>query len=152
MIRVRLQLRQPDQKITGRAPAVTGSFCQVDHTVSIFFVSLLPDIPIEGGVKLPAFIVNNKGLHALFKRHSRVYNDKMCLFRCLALFDRQPLKGCERAAKEKFYQYCHERALNPNIFPGVTLRELIDVEDIFEINFMVYAFELDDQSPKATVV
>jgi len=28
------------------------------------FVSLLPDIPIAGGVKLPFFIVNNKGLLA----------------------------------------------------------------------------------------
>jgi len=62
------------------------------------------------------------------------------------------IKGCERAAKEKFYQYCHVRDLNPNKFPGVTLRELVDVEDIFEINVVVYALELDDRSPKATVV
>ena len=62
------------------------------------------------------------------------------------------IKGCERAAKEKFYQYCHVRELNPNKFPGVTLRELVDVEDIFEINVVVYALELDDQSPEATVV
>jgi len=31
----------------------------------IFFVSLLPEIPIGGGVKLPSFIVNNQGLHTL---------------------------------------------------------------------------------------
>ena len=31
----------------------------------IFFVSLLPDIPIGGDVKLPSFIVNNQGLHTL---------------------------------------------------------------------------------------
>jgi len=54
--------------------------------------------------------------------------------------------------KRNFSKYCHVRALNPNKFPGVTLRELVDVEDIFEINVMVYALELDDQSPKATVV
>jgi len=69
----------------------------------------------------------------------------------MALFDGASL-DCERAAKEKFYKYCHERELNPNKFPGVTLRELVDVEDIFEINVVVYALELDDQSPKATVV
>jgi len=118
----------------------------------IFFVSLLPDISIGGGVKLPAFIANNKGLHALVKRHSRVYDDNLCLFRCLAVFHGEPLEGCERAAKDKFYQYCHERELNPNKFSGVTLREFVDVEDIFEINVMVYALELDDRSPKATVV
>jgi len=33
----------------------------------LFFVSLLPDIPIGGGLRLPSFIVNNKGLHALVK-------------------------------------------------------------------------------------
>jgi len=32
------------------------------------------------------------------------------------------------------------------------LRELVDVEDIFEINVMVFSLELDDRSPKATVV
>jgi len=38
------------------------------------FVSLLPNIPIDGGVKLPSFIVNNKGLHALVKyRNGRDY-------------------------------------------------------------------------------
>jgi len=101
---------------------------------------------------LPSFIINNKGLHALVKcRNSREYVDNLCLFRCLALFDGASL-DCERASKEKFYQYCHERGLNPNKFAGVTLRELVDVEDIFKMNVMVYALELDDQSPKATVV
>jgi len=33
----------------------------------LFFVSLLPDIPIGGGLRLPSFIVHNKGLHALVK-------------------------------------------------------------------------------------
>jgi len=110
----------------------------------IFFVRLLPDIPIGGGVKLPSFIINNKGLHTLVKCfQGREYVDNLCLFRCLTLFDGEPLQCCERAAKDKFYQYCHERELNPNKFAGVTLRELIDVEDIFEINVMVYALELD---------
>jgi len=81
------------------------------------------DIPIGGGLKLPSFIINNKGLHALVKcRNSREYVDNLCLFRCLALFDGASL-DCERASKEKFYQYCHERGLNPNKFAGVTLRE-----------------------------
>jgi len=47
---------------------------------------------------------------------------------------------------------CHERDLNSNKFPSVTLRELNDVEDIFEINVMVYSLELDSDSPKPTVV
>ena len=45
-----------------------------------------------------------------------------------------------------FFQYCHERELNPNIFPGVTLRELVDVEDIFEINVVMYVLELESSS------
>jgi len=54
--------------------------------------------------------------------------------------------------KINFTSTRHVRALNPNKFPGVTLRELVDVEDVFEINVVVYALEVDDQSPKATVV
>ena len=84
----------------------------------IFFVSLLPDIPIGGGVKLPTFIVNNKGLHTLGKTFQGCeYVDNWCLFRCLALFDGKPLQYCERATKERFYKYYHERELNPNKFP-----------------------------------
>ena len=57
----------------------------------IFFVSLLPDVPIGGGVKLPSFIINNKGLHALVKCNSRVYDANLYFFRCLALFDGKSL-------------------------------------------------------------
>ena len=32
------------------------------------------------------------------------------------------------------------------------MRELVDVEDIFEINVVVYALERDDRAPKASVV
>jgi len=39
----------------------------------IFFISLSPNIPVGGGVELPSFIVNNKGLHALVKRNGRDY-------------------------------------------------------------------------------
>ena len=117
----------------------------------IFFVSLLPDIPIDGGVKLSSYIINNKGLHALVKNHNnREYVDNLCLFRCMALFDGASL-DCERAANEKFYKNCHEREFNPNKFPGVTLRELVDVEDIFQINVAVYSLEVDHQSPKAWI-
>jgi len=118
----------------------------------IFFVSLLPNIPIGGGVKLPSFIINNKGLHDLVKCcKGREYVDNLRLFRCLALFDDASL-DCERATKDKFYKYWHEQKLNSNKFAGVTLRELVDVEDVFEINVVVYALELDDRFPKATVV
>jgi len=82
----------------------------------IFFVSLLPDIPIGGGVKLPSFIINNKGLHELVKNHNnRKYVDNLCLFRYVALFGGASL-DCERATEEKFYKYCHEQELNPVIF------------------------------------
>jgi len=98
------------------------------------FVSLLPDIPIAGGVKLPFFIVNDKGLHALVKYwNGRNYVDNLCLFRCLALFDGEPLQCCERAAKDKFYQYCPVWVLNPNKFPGVTLRELVEVKTFLKL-------------------
>jgi len=119
----------------------------------IFFVRLLPDIPIGGGVKLPAFIVSNKGLRALVKSfQGREYVHNLCLIRGLALFDGEPLQCCERTTKEKFYQCCHERELSPNKFPGFSLREMMDVEDIFVNNVMVYSLERDDQSPEATVV
>jgi len=69
----------------------------------------------------------------------------------LALFDGASC-DCERETKEKLCKYCHEQKLNPNKFSGVILHELVDVEDIFEINVMVFALELDDQYPEATVV
>ena len=118
----------------------------------IYFVSLIAEVPIDGGVKLAPFIINNKGLHAMVKCNGCEYGDNLCLFRCLSLFDAEQLHSCERAAKDKICNYCHEQKLNPNKFPGVTLHELVDVEDIFKINVMVYSLDLDQDSPKATVV
>jgi len=84
----------------------------------IFFVSLLPDIPIGGGLKLPSFIVNNKRLQTLVKgRDGRDYVGNLCLFRCLALFDGEPLQCCERTAKDKFYQYPSCTGIKPKQVP-----------------------------------
>ena len=68
----------------------------------LFFIGLLPNIPIGGGVELPSSIVNNKGLHALLKRNSHDYVDNLCLFRCLALFDGEPLKVANVQPKRNF--------------------------------------------------
>jgi len=51
--------------------------------------------------------------------------------------------------KEKFYKCCHERVVNSKKFPGITLHELVAVEDVFEINVMIYLFELHGDYPKA---
>jgi len=61
------------------------------------------------------------------------YCRQLVLISLLGFVRREPLQCCERTTKDKFYQYCHVRELNPNKFPGVTLRELVNVEDIFEI-------------------
>ena len=68
----------------------------------IFFISLLPNIPIGGWVELPSFIVNNKGLYALVKRNGRNCVDNLCFFRCLALFDGEPLKVANVQPKRNF--------------------------------------------------
>ena len=114
-------------------------------TNATFFFNRIVDHPIGCvGVTLPDYVKNNKAIVGLAKdEHGAIYNDNLCLFRCLALH-----LGREAAAL--YAEYNDE---DVHDFTGVPLDELDKVETKFKTNICVYHLvEIADGKTTAELV
>ena len=114
-------------------------------TNATFFFNRIVDHPIGCvGVTLPDYVKNNKAIVGLAKdENGAIYNDNLCLFRCLALH-----LGREAAAL--YAEYTDTSVLD---FAGVTLDDLHKVESKFETNVVVYQLvEIDNGKTMAELV
>ena len=114
-------------------------------TNATFFFNRIVDHPIGCvGVTLPDYVKNNKAIVGLAKdEHGAIYNDNLCLFRCLALH-----LGREAAAL--YAEYSDE---DVHDFTGVPLDELDKVETKFKTNICVYQLvEIADGKTTAELV
>ena len=114
-------------------------------TNATFFVNKIEDHPIGCvGVTLPDYVKNNKAIVGLAKdEHGAIYNDNLCLFRCLALH-----LGREAAAL-----YAEYTDTSVHDFAGVTHDDLHKVESKFKTNVVVYQLvEIDNGKTMAELV
>ena len=115
-------------------------------TNATFFLNRIVDHPIGCvGINLPDYVKNNKAIVGLEKDSHRnaIYNDNLCLFRCLALH-----LGREAAAL--YPEYTDTSAHD---FAGVTLDDLHKVESKFKTNVVVYQLvEIDNGKTMAELV
>ena len=114
-------------------------------TNATFFLNRIVDHPIgRVGVTLPDYVKNNKAIVGLAKdENGAIYNDNLCLFRCLALH-----LGREAAAL-----YAEYTDTSVHDFAGVTLDDLHKVESNFETNVVVYQLvEIDNGKTMAELV
>ena len=114
-------------------------------TNATFFFNRIVDHPIGCvGVTLPDYVKNNKAIVGLAKdENGAIYNDNLCLFRCLALH-----LGREAAAL-----YAEYTDTSVHDFAGVTLDDLHKVESKFETNVGVYQLvEIDNGKTMAELV
>ena len=107
-----------------------------------FFVTKLRGHPIGRGQSLPHYIVENRGIDALDRnyRTGKIYSDNLCFFRALALHNGCHTKNLERDAKH-YYEKYRETLFDRKKLCGVKLKELPDIEHLFEVNIFVYALE-----------
>ena len=105
-------------------------------TNATFFVNKIVQHPIGCvGVILPDYVKNNKAIVGLAKdEHGAIYNDNLCLFRCLGLH-------LGRDVTTLYEEYTDQPVWK---FEGVVIDELIKVESVFEVNIVVY--NLRDES------
>ena len=105
-----------------------------------FYVNKLRKAVIGQSVTLPPFLVHNQGVHNLIadKNTGQLYQDRLCIFCCLSLFCGFHLNNLEADTQTKFCLYCQNRQITPSSFEGVSLHDLLFVEDLFEINVLVY--------------
>ena len=114
-------------------------------TNATFFVNKIEDHPIGCvGVALPDYVKHNKAIVGLAKdEHGAIYNDNLCLFRCLALH-----LGREAAAL-----YAEYTDTSVHDFASVTLDDLHKVESKFKTNVVVYQLvEIDNGKTTAELV
>ena len=87
------------------------------------------------GIVLPSYVKFKKALTALEKDHnSRPYVDNLCLFCCLRMHQGHDPKAL-------YAKYTNQPV---QMFEGVTIDELHNVETLFEVNIIVY--KLSDTS------
>ena len=99
-------------------------------TNATFFVNRIEDYPIGCvGVILPDYVKNNKAIVGLAKdEHGAIYNDNLCLFRCLGLH-------LGRDVTTLYEEYTDQPVWK---FEGVVIDLLPKVESVFEVNIVVY--------------
>ena len=99
-------------------------------TNATFFLNRIVDYPIGCvGVTLPDHVKNNKAIVGLAKdEHGAIYNDNLCLFRCLGLH-------LGRDVTTLYEEYTDQPVWK---FEGVVIDELLKVESVFEVNIVVY--------------
>ena len=103
--------------------------CELVTNVT-FFLNRIVQHPIGCvGVNLPTYVKNNKAIVGLAKdEHGAIYNDNLCLFRCLGLH-------LGRDVTTLYEEYTDQPVWK---FEGVVIDELLKVESVFEVNIVVY--------------
>lgn len=104
-----------------------------------FFIYKLKNTPIGGtGVDLPNHLLKNKGLNVLIKNRNsgKVYQDKKCFFRCLALHKGYPITALEKPTDELMKEYCLKASIKK--FKGVRLDQLDCISKLFDVSINVY--------------
>ena len=105
-----------------------------------FFVTKLRGYPMGRGTDLPDYLSKNNGLLPLDRNHQtgKIYSDNLCFFRALALHNGCQPKNLERDAKHYYEQYRETRPEKKR-FCGVKLKELPELEHLYEVNIFVYS-------------
>jgi len=103
-----------------------------------FYVNKLFEHPIGARVVVPDFFLRNQGLVCLVGGSNGPYEDNLCFFRCLAVHRGTPVKDVEVPAKTYYHQYLQHQDMTPADFKGVTLDDLVVLEQVFSLNVYVY--------------
>ena len=139
------RIREPDILQWAVAQRPNSDWVCEHVTNATFFLNRIVDHPIGCvGVTLPDYVKNNKAIVGLAKdENGAIYNDNLCLFRCLALH-----LGREAAAL-----YAEYTDTSVHDFAGVTLDDLSKIEATFDVNVVVYKLdEITDGKTTAELV
>jgi hypothetical protein len=101
-----------------------------------FYVNKLFDHPIGARIVLPDHILENKAVVSLVGGSYGPYTDN--LFRCLAVHRGASAKDVEVPAKTYYRQYLQQQDMTPADFKGLTLDDLMVLEQVFSLNVYVY--------------
>jgi hypothetical protein len=149
------QVREARQNIDihewARQQRPNSKWIVMDFTNATFYVTKLRDHPIGRSVRLPKYVLENPAIVSLdsSKKTGLPYEDKLCLFRCLALH-----RGCHPHNLGRDTQHFYEQYDDDDDFDGVTLEELPELEKLFELNIYIYRLGncYDEDNDKTDIV
>ena len=118
-------------------------FVVVKTTNITFYITKLPGIPI-GSPPLstfPDYLRDNRGLYSLVtsEKTGKLYNDKLCFFRCIALFRGFRIGALEAETKRLHRAFCQHINMNTDSYSGITLDELEIASSLFDVGINVYS-------------
>ena len=118
-------------------------------TNATFFVNKIVDHPIGCiNANLPPYLKHNKAVITLERdSHNKLYNDILCLFRCLALHRGANVHRLELSVAKLYADYHEDVPMKEYV--GVALDDLYRVETTFSTNVSVYT--LNDTKDGKTV-
>jgi hypothetical protein len=100
-----------------------------------FYVNKLFDHPIGARVVLLDHILNNKAVVALVGGFNGPYTVNLCFFCCLAVHRGAPdVRALETPTKTYYRQYLQQQEMTSADFNGVTLDDLVVLEQVFNLN------------------
>jgi hypothetical protein len=80
-----------------------------------------------------------KAVVALVGGSNGPHEDNLCFFRCLAVHHGTPnVQALEAPTKTYYTQYLQQQDMTPIDFKGVTLDDLVVLEQVFRLNVYVY--------------
>ena len=131
-----------------------SGWCFVEVTNITFFFTKRINCSIGCGQNLANFVMDNPGVHALIrnKNTGKMYDDNLCLFRCLALHRGNKFSALEKETLNLFRCCCDYFQISLTNFSGVTLAELDQIENLFHCNIMVYYLEEKNASTTAKLL
>ena len=108
------------------------------------YINKIKGHPVGALVDLPSYIAKNMSLISLHKdqHHHKVYDDNLCLFRCLALHTGFSQHSFSMVVRQLFREYCPQEDIGS--FAGVYLHELSYIEKKFKVNINVWELEKDE--------
>ena len=109
-------------------PDIKWKIIQISNLT--FYINHLQDAPLGAPIPLPNFIMNNHGLANVSA------GDNLCFFRCLAVFRGADRRGCNRVAKQLFYEYYTH--FDVSEFSGVSLCDFVELENFYKIMIVAY--------------
>jgi hypothetical protein len=93
---------------------------------------------IDARVVLPNHILRNKAVVALVGGSNGPHEDNLCFFRCLAVHRGAPDVQALEAPTKTYYRQYLQQDMTPADFKGVTLDDLVVLEQVFRLNVYVY--------------
>ena len=76
----------------------------------------------------------------------KMYTDNLCLFRCLAIHTSCTSQNLESKAKDFFLSFRNYAQVDFEIFQGITLYDVVQIENFFYLNIYVCALNREESA------